>query len=82
MSAIQARLNGVLGRTSMYEAVLGLRLLFCNSHNSHANAGIYREHIYFSRQLWNRTAIAHFLEPVSKSGFLILTKTSAQFWSW
>ncbi len=73
MSAIQARLNGLLGRTSMDEAFSGVRLFFCNSHNSHTNAGIYREHIYFSQQLWNRTAIARFLEPVFKSGFLILT---------
>ncbi len=47
MSAIQARLNGVLGRTSKYEAFLGVRLFFCNSH-IHIPMQEFIENIYTS----------------------------------
>ncbi len=47
MSAIQARLNDVLGRTSMYEAFLGVRL-FSVIHTIHIPMQEFIESIYTS----------------------------------
>ncbi len=47
MSAVQARLNGVLGRTSMYEAFLGVRL-FSVVHTIHIPMQEFIENIYTS----------------------------------
>jgi hypothetical protein len=49
MSAVQARLNGVLGRTSLYEAFLGVRL-FSVIHTIHIPMQEFIENIQYILQ--------------------------------